>query len=303
VKKAYTLIFGLAVNAFLVSPAGTLAGESPALPVFRPEPPGITLAGTIEMAKVRRPALRSASAIVADLSDGSVLYEKNSDAVVPIASITKLMTSMVVLDAGQDFEEELTVTRDDVDRIRWSASRLPVGSRLKRGDMLRLALMASENRAASALARHYPGGKAEFVKTMNRKAGELGLRGTVFFDPTGISARNVSTARDLVELISEAATYPTIRTFSTTEKYKVEVKGRTREFGNTNALVRNDNWRIDVSKTGFIHEAGKCLVMQTWIAERPLVIVLLDSWGKLTPMGDANRIRKWLERVVNGRQI
>ena len=302
-KKAYSLIFGLAVNAFLVSSAGTLAGESPALPAFRPKPAGITLASTIQATKVRRPALRSASAIVADLSDGSVLYEKNSDAVVPIASITKLMTAMVVLDSGQDFEEELTVTRDDVDRIRWSASRLPAGSKLKRGDLLRLALMASENRAASALARHYPGGKAEFVRAMNRKAGELGLRGTVFFDATGISARNVSTARDLVEMISEAATYPTIRAFSTTEKYKVEVKGRTREFGNTNALVRNDNWRIDVSKTGFIQEAGKCLVMQTWIAERPLVIVLLDSWGKRTPMGDANRIRKWLERVANARKI
>jgi len=290
-RPARIFIYALVLNGFLVSGAGIQADQSTV--ISSP----LKLVSAPAKARVRGPRLRSESAIVADLSDGSILYEKNSDAVVPIASITKLMTAMVVLDSKQDFDEDITITKDDKDTIRWSASRLPFGTILKRGDLLRLALMASENRAASALARNYPGGKSGFVTAMNRKAGDMGLRGTVFFDPTGISAQNVSSARDLVLLLAEAGTYPTIREFSTTERHEVVIKGRTQAFGNTNLLVRRDSWRIDVSKTGFIKEAGKCLVMQTWISERPLAIVLLDSWGRLTPVGDANRVRKWVERL------
>jgi D-alanyl-D-alanine endopeptidase (penicillin-binding protein 7) len=239
--------------------------------------------------------IQSASAVVADPSSGQVLYAKNPDAVVPIASITKLMTAMVVLDAAQRLDESIAIAPDDVDSLRGSGSRLAVGTSLPREDMLRLALMSSENRAAHALARTYPGGTAAFVEAMNRKAAELGLKDTHFSDPTGLSAQNVSSARDLVTMVASASEYPLVREFSTTGQYRVALNGRAREFRNTNSLVRSPNWEISVSKTGFINEAGKCLVMQAWLAGRPTVIVLLDSWGRLTRIGDANRIKHWIE--------
>jgi D-alanyl-D-alanine endopeptidase (penicillin-binding protein 7) len=239
--------------------------------------------------------IQSASAVVVDQTNGAVLYEKNADAVVPIASITKLMTAMVVLDAKPDLGETLTVTDQDVDLVKSTRSHLKPGTQLTREEMLRLALMASENRAAAALSRHYAGGREAFVAAMNRKAGDLGLADTHFYDPTGLTASNVSSGRDLTRMVGAAYQYPLIRSFSTTTEYPVTVAGRSRTFHNTNRLVKSTDWDIGLSKTGYINEAGKCLVMQAWVNNRPTIIVLLDSWGKLTRIADANRIRRWIE--------
>ncbi|MCB1955561.1 MAG: D-alanyl-D-alanine endopeptidase [Rhodocyclaceae bacterium] len=242
-----------------------------------------------------RPALRSEAFLLADQATGQILLEQNADQVVPIASISKLMTAMVVLDAGQGLSDILRVSDDDIDSLRGSRSRLPVGARLSREDMLHLALMASENRAASALARHYPGGTSAFVRAMNIKARLLGLEDTHFVEPTGLSASNVSSARDLLRLVSSAAGYPLIRAFSTAEAHEVNINGRLRRFGNTNGLVKSPDWRIGVSKTGYIREAGRCLVMQAWINDRPMIVVLLDSYGKYSRTADAKRIKTWIE--------
>jgi D-alanyl-D-alanine endopeptidase (penicillin-binding protein 7) len=245
------------------------------------------------------PKLASTVAVVIDQASGDVLYEKNADAVVPIASITKLMTAMVALDVQPNLAETLTISKDDIDHLKGTHSRLAVGTQLTREEMLRLALMSSENRASSALSRHYPGGRDEFIAAMNRKSHELGLTETHFSDPTGLTAANVSSARDLSKLVDAAHQYPLIREFSTSEEYQVAVKGRTQTFRNTNVLVKNDAWSIGLSKTGYISEAGKCLVMQTWFNNKPTIIVLLDSWGKLTRVGDANRIKRWIESIVS----
>ncbi|MEW6165388.1 MAG: D-alanyl-D-alanine endopeptidase [Pseudomonadota bacterium] len=246
------------------------------------------------------PRLASAAVAVIDQNTGDILYEKNASAVVPIASITKLMTAMVALDAQPSLAETLTVGADDVDTLKGTHSRLKVGTQLTREEMLRLALMSSENRAAAALSRYYPGGRPAFVAAMNAKARELGLHDTRFADPTGLTAENVSSARDLVKLVDAAHQYPLIREFSTSEEYRVAVKGRAQTFRNTNALVKNDSWHIGLSKTGYISEAGKCLVMQAWFDNKPTIIVLLDSWGRLTRIGDANRIKRWIENAVLG---
>jgi D-alanyl-D-alanine endopeptidase (penicillin-binding protein 7) len=245
------------------------------------------------------PKLASSSVAVIDQATGNVIYEKNANAIVPIASITKLMTAMVALDAKPSLSEMLTIGEADVDTLKGTHSRLVVGTQLSREEMLRLALMSSENRAASALSRHYPGGKEAFVVAMNRKAHELGLTDTRFLDPTGLTAENVSSARDLVKMVDAAHQYPLIREFSTSEEYQVAVKGRPQMFHNTNALVRSDSWNIGLSKTGFISEAGKCLVMQAWLNNKPTIIVLLDSWGKLTRIADAQRIKRWIENVAS----
>lgn len=246
--------------------------------------------------------LRSTAAVVQDQASGEILFEKNSDAVLPIASITKLMTAMVVLDAQLPLNETLTIGQEDVDTLKGTRSRLKVGTRLSREDMLLLALMASENRAASALARHYPGGMEAFVAAMNHKAAAIGLRDTRFADPTGLTAANVSSARDLTKMVAAASHYPLIRELSTTSERTVYANGRPISFHNTNTLVRSpaSGWEIAVSKTGYIREAGKCLVMQAWLSNRPVVIVLLDSWGRLTRIGDANRIKRWIEHASNG---
>jgi serine-type D-Ala-D-Ala endopeptidase (penicillin-binding protein 7) len=243
----------------------------------------------------RLPALASAAVLVTNQATGEVLLEKNAESVVPIASITKLMTAMVVLDGQQSLSEMVRVTEEDIDTLKGSSSRLPVGTELPRDEMLRLALMASENRAASSLARSYPGGMAAFVAAMNRKAAAIGLTDTRFLDGTGLNSNNVSSARDLTKMVAAASRYPLIREFSTTAEHEVEVAGRLRRFANTNALVRGGEWEIGVSKTGYISEAGRCLVMQAWLHEKPLIIVLLDSVGKFTRIADAQRIRKWLE--------
>ncbi len=244
--------------------------------------------------------VRSASALVADQSSGSVLYEKNADAVVPIASISKLMTAMVVIDADLPMSETLTIDADDVDTLKGTHSRLKVGTSLSREEMLRLALMASENRAAAALSRYFPGGRDAFVAAMNRKVQALGMTNTHFDDPTGLTSANVSTAHDLVKMVAAAAEYPLIRQFTTTGEYEVDLGGREHMFRNTNQLVRNSNsgWDIGLSKTGYINEAGKCLVMQVSFNNKPTIIVLLDSWGRLTRIGDANRIKRWVESAA-----
>ena len=239
--------------------------------------------------------LESSAAIVMDKPTGAILYEKKSHERLPIASITKLMTAMVLLDSNPDLSDQIEIADEDVDTLRNSHSRLPVGTDLSVEEMLRLALMSSENRAASALSRHYPGGKPAFVRAMNAKARKLALRNTHFLDPTGLNTANVSSARDLAKMVVAAADYPLIREMTTTQTYEQQVGRRTLKFNNTNALVKNGSWKIDVSKTGYINESGKCLVMQTWINNRPTVIVLLDSWGHYTPVGDSNRIKKWID--------
>jgi D-alanyl-D-alanine endopeptidase (penicillin-binding protein 7) len=243
-------------------------------------------------------ALKSSSVLVLDQVSGEVLYGKNPSAVVPIASITKLMTAMVALDARLDPDEHIAVTEDDVDWLKGSSSRLQVGATLTRDEMLRLALMASENRAASALSRAYPGGRPAFVAAMNEKARALGLQGTRFSDSTGLSSANVSTAEDLASLVAAAHNYPLIREYSTSRAYDLQVGKRTLAFRNTNRLVASSGWDIGLSKTGFINEAGRCLVMQAQLAGRGVIIVLLDSWGKNTRAADATRIRQWLEPSV-----
>ena len=248
-------------------------------------------------------ALKSATALVIDQSTGSVLFEKNTGAVLPIASITKLMTAMVALDAQPDLDETLRISEDDVDTLRGTRSRLKVGTPLAREDMLHLALMSSENRAAAALSRYFPGGREAFIAAMNHKAQELGLHQTHFDDPTGLTATNVSSAGDLVKLVAAAYQYPLIRKFTTSSEYQVAVIGRPQVFRNTNSLVKSASWDIGLSKTGFINEAGKCLVMQAWLNKKPIIIVLLDSLGRTTRIGDANRIKRWVENASAAQRL
>ncbi len=244
--------------------------------------------------------IKSGLALVIDQETGEVLYSKNTDEVAPIASITKLMSAIVIIDSGLPLLEPITVERADIDRYKGSRSKLYVGTNLMRAEALKLALMASENRAAAALARTYPGGKAAFVDAMNAKAFELGMLSTRFVDATWLRPENVSTVRDLAILVEAAHTYPLIRDYTTATSFAVESRTRrgprVLRFVNSNRLVRSSRWEIGLSKTGYISEAGRCLVMQSRIADRSLIIVLLDSWGKLTRIGDANRIRRWLER-------
>jgi len=241
--------------------------------------------------------LASANVLVLDASANAPVYAKAANEVTPIASLTKLMTAIVTLDAGLPLDEPIAIDTEDFDYLKGTRSRLRMGAELPRREMLRLALMASENRAAASLARNYPGGTDAFVAAMNEKARALGMTRTRYADPTGLSARNVSTARDLALLVSAAAEYPLIREFSTTPSHYVEVQstGQLLGFNNTNRLVANTGWDILLSKTGYIREAGKCLVMLATIASKPFVIVLLDSAGRYTRLGDAERVRYWLE--------
>jgi len=245
--------------------------------------------------ELRQPALKSQAALVIDQQSGEILLGKNMESKLPIASLTKLMTAIVTLDAELDPDEPVTISKADVDRLRGSHSRLQVGTTLTRDELLHLALMASENRAASAITSSYPGGKDSCVLAMNLKAQLLGMSGTRFEDGTGLSGRNVSTAQDLAKLVQAAHAYPKIRDYTTSTSYQVKIGRRAMRFGNTNNLTRSSGWDIGLSKTGYIAEAGRCLVMQVTLAERSIIIVLLDSWGKYTRVGDATRIRQWLE--------
>jgi D-alanyl-D-alanine endopeptidase (penicillin-binding protein 7) len=253
--------------------------------------------GTPDLNKDGEPNLLSHAAYVFDPVSGKALYAKNAEAPMPIASITKVMTSMVVLEARMSMDEPIVIDNSDVDTLKGSRSRLPVGTAFRREDLMRLALMASDNRAAAALGRAYPGGTPAFVEAMNAKAKSLGLQNAHFVDPTGLAPGNVASPSDLALMVAEASKFPQIREFSTTQELQVTLPNMKRPMGfnNTNALVKNSGWDIGLSKTGYINEAGKCLVMHATIANNPVVIVLLDSWGKLTRLGDANRIKKWLE--------
>lgn len=240
-------------------------------------------------------ALKSSVALVLDQETNEVLLSKNPEAVLPVASLTKLMTSVIVLEAGQPLDEILSITQEDVDTEKYTHSRLRVGTKLTRGEMLHLALMSSENRAAHALGRSYPGGMAAFVQAMNIKAQELGMTSTSYIEPTGLSSQNRSTAHDLALLVKAAYDFPVIRELSTSPQYQVAVGRRQLQFRNTNSLIRSPTWDIGLQKTGYITEAGRCLVMQARLAGRMLIMVFLDSTGKYTRQADAERVRRWLE--------
>ena len=239
--------------------------------------------------------LKSSVALVIDQETKEVLLSKNDQAVLPIASLTKLMTGLLISEAHLPMDVPIEITQDDVDTEKGSRSRLSVGSRLSRGELLLLALMSSENRAAHALGRTYPGGMAAFVAQMNAKARALGMADTRYVEPTGLSSRNQSSARDLAVLVSAAYRDQTLRELSTSPSHEVEVGARTLQYNNTNRLVRNPGWDIGLQKTGYISEAGQCLVMQAKVAGRKLIMVFLDSAGKLSRLGDAERVRRWVE--------
>lgn len=240
-------------------------------------------------------ALRSNVEYVVDQGSSEPLFDKNSQSVVPIASISKLMTAMVVLDSKAPLDEQITVTDEDRDYEKGTGSRLSVGSVLSRQDMLHIALMASENRAAAALSRYYPGGRPAFIAAMNAKAKALGMNDTHFENSTGLSTQNVSSARDLVKMVNAAYQYPMIREFSTDRSYTVNTGKREIAYNSTNPLVRSDAWDIGLQKTGFINEAGECMVMRAKIHAREIVMVLLDSFGKYSRVADAQRVRNWLD--------
>ena len=261
-----------------------LAGVAPDVSAARPSrpPPG-------------EPALASNAVYVYDATNASVVLSRQSDVPMPIASITKLMTALVVIDAGQPLDEKIEITNDEKLGTKSSASRLQVGTVLSRGDLMHLALMSSENRAAYALGRNYPGGLPACIEAMNAKARALGMKTAHFVEPTGLSSDNVASSEDLSKLVMAAAKSQTIQNYSTDESYTVPVRRHLVEFRNTDALVHNPAWNIVVQKTGYIAEAGRCLVMKTIFESRQIVIVLLDSAGKYTRVADAKRIRKWME--------
>lgn len=243
--------------------------------------------------------LKSSVAFVIDQDTHEVLISKNDQAVLPIASLTKLMTGLIVSEANLPMDEKITITQQDVDTEKGSSSRLQVGAELSRGELLHLALMSSENRAAHALGRTYPGGLTVFTKLMNNKAQMLGMKDTRYVEPTGLSSSNLSSARDLAKLVDVAHQQPLLRELTTSTGYQVSVGKRVLQFNNTNRLVKNPTWDIGLQKTGYISEAGRCLVMQTKVAGRQLIMVFLDSAGKLSRLGDAERVRHWVESAAN----
>jgi len=244
-------------------------------------------------------ALRSKAALIED-SAGNILFDRTADKPMPIASITKLMTAMVVLDAKQPLDQLITITKADRDLVRLTGSRLKYGAKLSRKTLIILALMSSENRAASALGRSFPGGTKGFVSAMNEKAAKLGMSNSRFADPVGLQTENQASARDLMLMLKAARTYPLIRKATTLKKLEIHPyrKRGPLTYVNTNRLLKNKAWRIYVGKTGYINESGRCLVMQARVDNRDLNIVLLDSFGKLTPFGDSNRIRKWVNHTL-----
>jgi serine-type D-Ala-D-Ala endopeptidase (penicillin-binding protein 7) len=250
------------------------------------------MAGTLT---TDRPDVRSNAVLVLDTDGSTVLFARNETTPRPIASLTKIMTALVVVEANQSLVEEIAIVREDRDGTLGSGSRVPVGAKLTRGDLLRLALMASDNRAAHALARTYPGGKQMAIRAMNAKAKALGMTTAKFDEPSGLSPRNIASATDISKLMAAAANHPTIREYSVNSNHSVILAKRAVEFRNTNYLVTKPDWNIELQKTGYTSEAGQCLAMKTVIQGRSLIIVLLDSFGKHTRTADARRIRKWLE--------
>jgi D-alanyl-D-alanine endopeptidase (penicillin-binding protein 7) len=244
----------------------------------------------------RLATLKSSAVFILDPKTGEVLYQKNAGAAMPVASLTKLMTALVVLEARQDMDEMLEVTGADVDRLKFSASRLQVGTRLSRSAMLHLALMSSENRAAAALGRNYPGGTRRFVAAMNAKARALGMLNTRYVEPTGLSSANVSSPRDLAKLVIAVEKHALIRRYSTDRAFTIRQGARQTVYHNTNRLTANRTWRIRLQKTGYISEAGRCMVLHATVKGRPTVMVFLDSQGKYARVADANNVRAWLAR-------
>lgn len=244
------------------------------------------------------PTVKSEMAMVVHQNSDFIIYEKKAYTKTSIASLTKLMTAMVIIDSGLKLNEKVRISKLDIDRLKWTGSRVPIGTKLSRMDLLSISLMSSDNRAASALSRSYPGGKKAFIKAMNVKALKLGMHNSRFADPTGLDKRNISTARDLVRMARAAYQYPLIRKLTTNPEGKVRVGKHRRSLGflNTNSLVRKGQWNIGLSKTGFIREAGRCLLMQTMINNEPVIIILLDSYGKYTRIADAKRIKTWMEK-------
>ena len=285
----------------LLTPVSHAADSPTRLAKLEPNQPAMdaTAQAPWQALNPKKLQLKSASALVLD-EDGNDVYTKATNEAVPIASITKLMTAMVVLDGKLDMDEKIVITKDDRDLIQLTGSRLQYGATLKRKEMLQLALMSSENRAANALGRTWPGGMKEFVKAMNRKALALGMKSSHFSDPAGLDPGNVASAEDVAKMVRAAMRYPEIRKATTTRSASVyPYKGRgDLRYSNTNRLLKNNSWDIQLSKTGYLNEAGRCLVMHTEIADEPLTIVLLNSFGKLTPFGDSNRIRKWIESGI-----
>jgi len=252
-------------------------------------------------AKDLKPNVKSSIAMIVHQETGEIIYQKNAYTKAPIASLTKIMTAMVVLDSGINLNEEVKITSADIDRIKRTGSRIPLGARLTRYELLKFALIASDNRAASALSRSYPTGQKGFIDAMNVKATQLGMFNTVFIDPTGLNKNNVSTARDLVRMAQAAYQYPEIRNLTTQSKGEINYGKRNYKIGfvNTNRLVRKGDWDIGLSKTGFIREAGRCLVMQAMVKDDPIIMIFLDSYGKLTRFADAKRVKKWMEKNYN----
>jgi D-alanyl-D-alanine endopeptidase (penicillin-binding protein 7) len=295
-KRGFVLLV-LSICAAALSPAfASDTGPSTDPAVGAPAPPTPHLAPA-HGRKVPRdePDLRSNSVFILDATHSSILYSRHADVAMPIASITKLMTALVVLQARQSLDESIEITREDIPTGKGAYSRLIPGTKLSRGDLLHLALMSSENRAAHALGRHSPGGVAAFVQAMNAQAVGLGMTHTRFVDPAGLSSENVASPEDLAKLVMAASQNALIREYSTDKGYAVRAGRRMLDFRNTDSLVSNPTWNIIVQKTGYISEAGKCLVMQAIIEGRSIVIVLLDSFGKYTRVADAKRIKKWME--------
>jgi serine-type D-Ala-D-Ala endopeptidase (penicillin-binding protein 7) len=293
----------LAVSLLMLGGRGNtgtaVASGAPARPTDTITQPARSSPGNAGGISTRGLDLKSHAVLVIDEARGQTLYAKNPENVMPIASITKLMTAMVVLDADLALDETIVIDKADVDGVKHTASRLRVGSSLSRGDLLRLGLMSSENRAAAALGRTYPGGTAALVAAMNEKALELGMLKSHFADATGLDTENVSSAEDLALMVRAASQYPLIREFTTTPVHQVVLSnGGVLDYQNSNGLVKNKRWTIGLSKTGYLNEAGRCLVLKAEIAARPVIIVLLDSWGKYTRLGDANRIKKWMESAL-----
>jgi D-alanyl-D-alanine endopeptidase (penicillin-binding protein 7) len=261
----------------------------------------LTLSFTPVYAKDLKPNVKSSIAMIVHQETGEIIYQKNAYTKSSIASLTKIMTAMVVLDSGINLDEEVKITKADIDRIKRTGSRIPLGARLTRYELLKFALMASDNRAASALSRSYPTGKKGFIDAMNVKAKQLGMFNTVFADPSGLNKNNVSTARDLVRMVQAAYQYPEIRNLTTQSKGEINYGKRNYKIGfvNTNRLVRKGDWDIGLSKTGFIREAGRCLVMQAMVKDEPVIMIFLDSYGKLTRFADAKRVKKWMEKNYN----
>ncbi len=292
-RKTLTACLAVVLSAGSIVPVSGFAQEDDSGRTYDALPLASTVVGQADNGGI----VRSQVAFVVDLTDNRVLYSKNADVIRPIASISKLMTALIITTANLNMNEQIMITADDIDRVKKSASRLSVGTVLTRKELLHLALMSSENRAAHALGRTYPGGMNAFVREMNAKARQLGMTRTRFVEPTGLSPQNVSSPRDLVRLMQSVHQQPLIREFTTSDKYEIVTSnGREQRYRNTNRLIRNSNWNILISKTGYIREAGDCLVMMTEMDHRPVAVVLLNADGGLTRFADAVRVRHMVQQ-------